>query len=129
MSKQLALSNALANEELESGVDLTAFITAFKHEAIMAAKHMSLDLSAIIDALKIVISDEANVYRHRGNEYALIKEKVYEQFEIRGLSRKGALATLCDAGILVRTTSPHYAKAVWISGRRQVRAIVVRLVA
>lgn len=121
--KHFAYKKALESVERESGVDLPEF----KQQTIISAKHGTLDLSKIIEAIKVVMSDDSNVYRHRGDEYALIKERVYSEFDARGLSRRGALAVLSDAGILIRTTSNHYAKAVRVTGRRPVRAIVVRL--
>lgn len=123
MQKYFAYTKALESVEREFGVDLSEF----KHAVAITNRHASPDLSLIIEALMAVIANETSVYRHRGDEYALVKERVYSELDSRGLGRKSALATLDDAGILERTNSPHYAKAIRIPGNRPVRAIVVRL--
>lgn len=121
MPKHGAYSKALSSVEIETGVDLSEFKPAPQPNSY------SSNLDIIMEALESVISNESNIYRHMGDESALIKEKVYSELDARGLARKKALAALVDAGILMRTSSSHYAKAVRLPGRRPIRAIVVKL--
>jgi hypothetical protein len=118
-----AYTKALVSVELETGVDLSEF----KPAPAIASRHTYPDLSVIIEALRAVMGDESNILRHRGDEYALVKESVYSELDTRGLKRKEALRALLDEGILSKNSTPHFAKRVNLPGKGQIRAIVISL--
>jgi len=123
MPKHKAYAKALASVELETGVDLSEF----KPAPAIPSRHTPSDLSVIHEALRAVMSDESNILRHRGDEYALVKESVYSELDTRGLKRREALRALLDEGILSKNSTPHFAKRVNLPGKGQIRAIVISL--